>query len=71
MFTCVLAYRLRCLLRMELAKAGINASINQILKEMATIKSITTFFGYPDKPEKVHSFTAGSELAQSIEQAFP
>jgi hypothetical protein len=70
MFTCVLAYRLCCLLRMELARAGVSLSITKILEEMSKLKSITTFFGEPGKPEKVHSFTVGSELTQRIEQVF-
>ena len=69
-FTCVLAYRLCCLLRKELAEQGIDISINKMLDELAGIRKVTTFFGEPDKPEKVESFTTGSELAQQIESIY-
>ena len=69
-FTCVLAYRLCCLLRMELAQQGIEISINKMLDELTKIRKVTTFFGQLDKPEKVESFTMGSDLAQKIESIF-
>lgn len=69
-FTCVLAYRLCCLLRMELAQQGIDISINKMLDELTGIRKVTTFFGQLDKPEKVESFTKGSELAQQIESIY-
>ncbi len=69
-FTCVLAYRLCCLLLKELEDKGIHISINRLLNEMAGIKHVDTFFGDIDKPEKVESFTLGSELAQKIDEVY-
>lgn len=69
-FTCVLAFRLCCLLKKELADSGINISINKMLNAVGEIKKVTTFFGDIDKPEKVDSFTEGDELSQQVEKAF-
>lgn len=69
-FTCVLAYRLCCLLVKELSDRGIHTNINRILDEMADIKRINTFFGDIAKPEKVESYTLGSDLAQQIESTY-
>lgn len=69
-FTCVMAYRLCCLLRKELSQQGIALSIDKMLNEIAAMRKITTFFGNLDKPEKVESFTIGSELTQAIERAY-
>lgn len=69
-FTCVLAYRLCCLLVKELSDRGINITVNRMLEEMSGIKKINTFFGDVSKPEKVESFTLGSELAQQIESVY-
>lgn len=69
-FTCVLAYRLCCLLVKELSDSGINITVNRMLDELSGIKKINTFFGNVSKPEKVESFTLGSELAQQIESVF-
>jgi transposase len=69
-FTCVLAYRMCCLLRKELTEKGIELSINRILEEVAAIRKVTTFFGDLDKPEKVESFTIGSEQGEAIEQIY-
>ena len=69
-FTCILAYRLCCLLLKELNNKGIHMSINRLLNEMAGIKHVDTFFGDIDKPEKVQSFTLGSELAQQVEDLY-
>lgn len=69
-FTCVLAYRLCCLLVKELADMGIRTTINQLLDEMSGIKRVDTFFGNPDNTEKVQSYTKGSELAQQIETIY-
>ncbi len=69
-FTCVLAYRLCCLLVKELSDRGIHTTINRMLDEMADIKRINTFFGDIVKPEKVESYTLGSELAQQIESTY-
>lgn len=69
-FTCVLAYRLCCLLLKELNDKGIQITINRLLDEMIAIKRVNTFFGDINKPEKVQSFTLGSELAQKIENIY-
>jgi transposase len=70
LFTCVLAYRLCCLLVKELSDNGINITVNKMLDELSSIKKINTFFGNVNKPEKVESFTLGSELAQQIESIY-
>ena len=44
--------------------------INRLLNEMTGIKHVDTFFGDIDKPEKVKSFTLGSELAQQVEDLY-
>ena len=69
-FTCVLAYRLCSLLIKELSDKGIKTSINKLIDEMAKIKRIHTFFDNENNPEKVESFTSGSELALRIESAY-
>lgn len=69
-FTCVMAYRLCCILRKELSEQGIELSINKILDEIALMRKITTFFGNLDKPEKVESFTLGSEVTRAIESIY-
>ena len=69
-FTCVLAYRLCCLLAKELSEKGINVNINQLLEIMSGIKQVTTFFGDINKPETVKSFTKGSDLAEQIENVY-
>jgi transposase len=68
--TCVLGYTLCSLLAKELSDKGILISINRMIDEMSRIKRITTFFGSLVHPEKVESFTRGSELAQQIEQLY-
>lgn len=65
-FTCILAFRLCCLLKKELSAKGIDIGINQLLDEMKEIKQVTTFFGNINKPEKVFSFSKGSKLAEGI-----
>lgn len=65
-FTCILAFRLCCLLKKELSAKGIDIGINQLLDEMKVIKQVTTFFGNINKPEKVFSFSKGSKLAEGI-----
>jgi transposase len=65
-FTCVLAYRMCCLLARELSAQGIQVSINQLIEHMTQIKKIDTFFGDIEKPEKITTFTCGSELAQQV-----
>lgn len=69
-FTCVLAYRLCCLLRKELSDKGINISINKMIDEIAKVKSVTTFFDVAGKTKKVETFTKGSELSECIIEAF-
>jgi len=69
-FTCVLAYRLCCLLVKELSDIGINTNINRLLDELSELKHVTSFFGDINKPEKVESFTQGSELAQQIAEVY-
>jgi transposase len=70
MFTCVLAYRLCCLLVKELSEKGIQTNIDQLIDEMSKIKKVITFFGEFECLEKVESFTRGSEIAQAIESAY-
>jgi len=41
-----------------------------VLEEIAAMRKITTFFGNLDKPEKVESFTIGSDLTQAIERVY-
>lgn len=65
-FTCVLAFRLCCLLKKELSVKNIDISINKLLDEMKQIKQVTTFFGDINKIKKVISFSKGSKLAESI-----
>ena len=69
-FTCVLAYRLCSLLIKELASNGINISINRLMDSMSCIKRVYTFFGNIDKPQKVKTYTVGSELENSIEAIY-
>jgi transposase len=69
-FICMLAYRLCSLLQKELFDSGISASINRLLDEMASIRKITTFFGDINKPDKVESFTNGTELAREIDSIY-
>ena len=70
LFTCVMAYRLCCLLRKELSDRGIELSINKMLDEIGFMRKVTTFFGKLDKPEKVESFTLGNEMTQAIEGVY-
>ena len=65
-FSCVLAYRLCSLLIKELSDKGVPTCINRLIDEMAGIKRISTFFGDMNDPEKVESFTVGSELAEQV-----
>jgi transposase len=69
-FICVLAYRLCSLLIKELSAKGISVTINRLMDEMSRIKRIHTFFGDINKPEKVESFTLGSEMARQIEEIY-
>ncbi|MDR1322567.1 MAG: IS1634 family transposase, partial [Gracilibacteraceae bacterium] len=70
MFTCVLAYRLCCLLVKELSAKSIRITIDQLINEMSRIKKVTTFLGDIEHPEKIESFIRGSEIAQAIEAAY-
>lgn len=69
-FICVLAFRLCSLLRMELDRKGIHASIDAILDEMGKIKTVDTFFGDPDRPTRVQTFSKGSDLAEKIIETY-
>lgn len=69
-FTCVLAYRLCCLLVKELSDKGIRCNINQLLDDMSGIKRVDTFFGNLDSPEKVQSYTKGNDLAHQVEAIY-
>ena len=69
-FSCVLAYRLCCLLIKELFDRGIRITINRLIDEMSQVKRIHTFFGDLKKPQKVESFTRGSETAMEIETIY-
>jgi transposase len=69
LFTCVLAYRMCCLLVKELAEKGIQTSINQLIENMAGVKRIETFFANlynPKKPERVLSYKYGTDLAEQV-----
>lgn len=70
LFTCVLALRLCALLQKELASHGVQTSLNRLMAHMTTLKRVTTFFGDLHQPEKVVSFTEGSEEAKRIEQIY-
>lgn len=69
-FICVLAFRLCSLLRMELDRKGMHASIDAILDEMGKIKTVDTFFGDPDRPTRVQTFSKGSDLAEKIIETY-
>lgn len=69
-FSCVLAYRLCGLLIKELFDNGVSTNINRLIDEMADIKRISTFLGDMNNPEKVESFTVGSELAEQVERLY-
>jgi transposase len=66
LFTCVLAYRMCCLLIKELTEQGLPISINELIEKMTEVKKIETFFGNLDNPEKVLTYTRGSEFAQQV-----
>jgi hypothetical protein len=70
MFTCVLVYRLCCLLVKELSEKGIQANIDQLIDEMSKIKRVITFFGGFERLERIKSFTRCSEIAQTIELTY-
>jgi transposase len=66
LFTCVLAYRMCCLLVKELAKHGLQTSINQLIKEMNEVKKVQTFYGDLEKPKNVTTISCGSDFAQQV-----
>jgi transposase len=70
MFTCVLAYRLCCLLVKEISEKGIRINIDQLIDEMSKVKKVTTFFGDIEHPGKIESFIRGNEIAQTIESIY-
>jgi transposase len=69
-FTCVLAYRLCCLLVKELHGHGINISINRMMDSMSDIKRVYTFYGDINKPKKIKSFSIGGDLGKQIEEIY-
>ena len=69
-FTCVLAYRLCCLLVKEISEKGIWINIDQLIDEMSKVKKVTTFFGDIEHPGKIESFIRGNEIAQTIESIY-
>lgn len=69
-FTCVQAYRMCCLLKKELHQKGVDISIDSMLDEMSALKKVTTFFGNISKPEKVESYTLGSDITAQIESIY-
>ena len=54
----------------ELFDNGVSTNINRLIDEMADIKRISTFLGDMNNPEKVESFTVGSELAEQVERLY-
>lgn len=66
LFTCVLAYRLCCLIVKELAEQGISIGIDELLNQMAEIKKVTTFFGEIGKTRQVRTFSRGIDTAEQI-----
>ena len=69
-YTCVLAYRLCCLLLKELYGHDINISINRMIDSMSEIKRVYTFLGDITKPKKIKSFSVGSDLGARIEAIY-
>jgi transposase len=65
-FTCVLAYRMCCLLIKELDAQGMKFNIKQLIKQMSMIKRIETFYGNIGKPQKILSYTRSSESAEKV-----
>jgi hypothetical protein len=55
-----------CLLVKELADKGLRTNIKQLIKEMTEVKRILTFFGDIKKPEKVLTYTCGSDFAEQV-----
>ncbi|MDR0622129.1 MAG: IS1634 family transposase [Deltaproteobacteria bacterium] len=66
LFTCVLAYRMCCLLAKELAEQGWQTNVNNLITQMSEIKRILTFFGDLKNPEKVLTYTCGNDLAEHV-----
>jgi transposase len=65
-FTCVLAYRMCCLLIKELACQGLQTSVNQLIEKMSEVKRILTFFGNLEHPDKVLTYTVGCDFAEQV-----
>ena len=59
LFTCVLAYRMCCLLVKELADHGLQTNVNQLIENMSGVKRVQTFL------ETLRNLNASSHL-QSI-----
>jgi hypothetical protein len=55
-----------CLLVKELADKGLQASVNQLINKMSEVKRILTFFGNPDNPEKVLTYTCGCDFTEQV-----
>jgi transposase len=66
LFTCVLAYRMRCLLTKELADLGINISVDDLIKTMSKVKRTEILFGDLKNPQKVQGLTLGDEVGEQI-----
>jgi transposase len=66
LFTCVLAYRMCCLLIKEMAAQGLQTSINQLIEKMTGVKKVETFFGDIEHPEKVLTYTRGTDFTLRI-----
>jgi transposase len=66
LFTCVLAFRMCCLLTKELADIGIHISIDNLIKTMSEIKRTETFFGDLKSPKKVQGLSICDEVGEQI-----
>jgi hypothetical protein len=55
-----------CLLVKELADQGLQISVNRLIEKMTEVKRILTFFGNPDNPEKVLTYTCGCDFAEQV-----
>jgi transposase len=66
LFTCVLAYRMCCLLTKELADSGININIDNLIKTMSKVKRTEIFFGDLESPKKVQGLSRCDEVGQQI-----
>jgi len=64
-FFCILAYRLCCLLNHELKDAGIEISIDKMLRSISEIKKVTTVFGIKKSDISI-SLSKGDKNAERI-----